>query len=212
MVELVPVVAIDGPAASGKGTVAKMLAETLGFHYLDSGLLYRTVAAEALSRELPPDDAEKMGALARELAQSGKSSTHDTARPEVAAAASCVAALPTVRAALLPIQRGRRRMPGLVADGRDMGSVVFPDAVLKVFLTAEPRERARRRQKQLEEKGIHATITDVLADLRRRDERDSAREGAPMKAFPDCIVVDSSSQVASQIVESLVVRLSDGKR
>lgn len=212
MAELAPVVAIDGPAAAGKGTVAKMLAEALGFYYLDSGLLYRTVAAEALARELPPDDGEKMGILARELAQEEKPSPHDTSRPEVAAAASCVAALPTVRAALLPVQRGRRRMPGLVADGRDMGSVVFPDAILKIFLTAEPGERARRRQKQLEEKGIHATIADVLADLRRRDERDSAREGAPMKAHPDCIVVDSSGQTARQIVELLVARLpGDGR-
>ena len=198
-----PVVAIDGPAAAGKGTVARRLAEMLGFHYLDSGKIYRAVAVEAIARELSPDDEAAMGALAAQLAAEGVLSRAGTERPEAGAAASRLAKIAAVRAALLPLQRRMRRPPGLVADGRDMGTVVFADAVLKVFLTAKLRVRAERRCEQLRQRGIYAKMSSVLTDLQQRDRQDRARAGSPLTAAADARVVDASLRSAESIAREL---------
>ena len=179
---LVPVIAIDGPTASGKGTIAEIVAKSLGFHYLDSGALYRLVALAAQKSNIPADYEEKLGNIAATLdarfeageISLGTERVTDQIRAEaVGLAASRVAALPGVRAALLQRQRDYRMSPGLVADGRDMGSVVFPDAQLKVFLTATAEARAERRYKQLKQKGIPANIDVLLSELRERDARDA---------------------------------------
>lgn len=210
----IPVIAIDGPAAAGKGSVATRVAEMLNFHFLDSGKLYRAVAAVALSKEQSPDNDRQMSEIAQHLAQQLSIqpappypgvSDDEISRPETGAAASRLAKIAGVRTALLPAQRAARRAPGLVADGRDMGTVVFPDATLKVFLTAKPEIRAQRRQKQLHERGIRATIEDVLADLTKRDKQDSARAGSPLTIAPGAVVVDASARgiqaVAAEIAE-----------
>ena len=186
----VPVIAIDGTSASGKGTVAAKVARALGFHYLDSGALYRLVAVAALRAGVDLADEAQLAALAEGLdvefgegrvRLAGEDVTAALRTEEVSALASQVAARPAVRQALLRRQRAFRRAPGLVADGRDMGSIVFPEAPLKVFLTADVGTRAERRHKQLMEKGMYANIADVVEDLRRRDERDSSRPVAPLK-------------------------------
>lgn len=206
MADLPPVIAIDGPAAAGKGAAARMLAQHLGFHYLDSGKIYRAAAHEALARQIAPDNADAMQILAEEMA--ALPADEICARPgldlpETGAAASVLAKIPAVRAAFLPVQRRFRRFPGLVADGRDMGLAVFPDAALKVYLTAKPEIRAKRRLKELQEKKIHATIADVLADITRRDTQDSTRTGAPLAVLPDAVVVDSSRLGVSAVVNKL---------
>lgn len=206
---LPPVVTIDGPAAAGKGTVARMLAEILQFHYLDSGKLYRAVAVETLSRGLRPDDENSVGALAAEMAaEKGELSRAGADLPEAGAAASILARIPAVRRALLPLQRRMRRPPGLVADGRDMGTVVFADAELKVFLTADLEIRAARRLQQLQKKGICATISSVLADLQQRDEQDRARAGSPLAAAADAVVADSSRRSAEVVAGELAERFA----
>jgi cytidylate kinase len=196
-----PVIAIDGPAASGKGTIAQGVARALRFHYLDSGSLYRLVAWLALEKGLAVDDEPGLGAIAVGLAASfdderitldGADVTARIRTAEVGAAASRVAVFPAVRAALLARQRAFRRRPGLVADGRDMGTVVFPDAVVKVFVTATAEERAARRYKQLIEKGNSVTIDSLLRDIRERDARDAGRSTAPLKPAPDAIVLDTT--------------------
>jgi len=208
-----PVIAIDGPSASGKGTVAARVAAALGFHYLDSGALYRLVALSALRAGTDLDDE---AALARHAATMDVAFSEGSVRlegaeaieamrtEEVGIAASRVAAKPTVRQALLARQRGFRRPPGLVADGRDMGSIVFPDAPLKVFLTAAVETRAERRYKQLMEKGMYAKMTDVVEDLRRRDERDSTRPVAPLKHYPDALFLETTGLTAEQAVEKIL--------
>jgi cytidylate kinase len=197
----VPVIAIDGPSASGKGTVAAAVAETLGFHFLDSGALYRLVAYRALAAQLPLQDESGLAALARTLDirfHAGRTyldhaDVTDAIRGEaVGSAASEVAVHPGVRAALLDLQHAFREPPGLVADGRDMGTVVFPDATLKVFLTASALERARRRHKQLMEKGNPANIDDLLRDIELRDKRDMERSAAPLRPAADAIQLDTS--------------------
>lgn len=197
-----PVIAIDGPSASGKGTVAQRVAGKLGFHYLDSGALYRLVALAALQNGLTADDESAVAALASRLDAdfqggavklAGKEVTAAIRTEKVGSAASRVAVLPAVRAALLGRQRAFRRPPGLVADGRDMGSVVFPDAVLKVFLTASPEERARRRYNQLIEKGMDANMPILLQDILERDRRDSARAVAPLQKSADARLLDTTS-------------------
>jgi cytidylate kinase len=196
-----PVIAVDGPAASGKGTIAAGVAGALGFHYLDSGALYRLVALQALERGIDAGDAAALAAEAARLpvAFSGGRTTldgrdvTDLIRGEAASRmASAVAVHPGVRAALLTRQRAFRQPPGLVADGRDMGTVVFPDAVLKVFLTASAEERARRRHKQLIEKGMSVTIDSLLRDIRERDARDATRAVAPLVAAPDAVLLDTT--------------------
>ena len=196
-----PVVAVDGPAASGKGTVAAGVAKALRFHLLDSGALYRLVALKALENGVQPDDEAKLGALARALDATftgdrirleGVDVTEAIRRESVSAAASRVAVCPAVRAALLERQQEFRRPPGLVADGRDMGTVVFPDALVKVFVTASPEERAKRRYNQLIEKGNSVTMESLLRDIRERDERDTGRAAAPLKPASDAIVLDTT--------------------
>jgi len=195
------VIAIDGPAASGKGTLAVGVARALGFHYLDSGSLYRLVALRALQTGTPLDDDASLARLAASLDVSfangsitldGQDATDAIRAEPVSAAASQVAVHPAVRAALFDRQRGFRRPPGLVADGRDMGTVVFPDARLKVFVTASAEERAARRYKQLIAKGISVTMESLLRDIRERDARDAGRAAAPLKPAADAIVLDTT--------------------
>jgi cytidylate kinase len=198
---LAPVIAIDGPAASGKGTIADGVARALGFHLLDSGSLYRLVALAALEAGVSVDDEGALVPLAAglDVTFAGGSirmegrDVRDVIRSEaVSAAASRVAVHPGVRKALTARQRAFRRPPGLVADGRDMGTVVFPDAGLKVFLTASAEERARRRHKQLIEKGISSTIQSLLRDIRERDARDASRAAAPLMPAADAVTLDTT--------------------
>jgi cytidylate kinase len=209
----VPVIAIDGPSASGKGTVAALVAKSLGFHYLDSGALYRLVTLAALRSSTNLDDEAALARVTNAMDVEfrdgaaflgGEDVTETLRTEEVSAAASRVAARPSVRSALLDRQRGFRRAPGLVADGRDMGSVVFPDAPLKVFLTAGVGVRAERRHKQLMEKGMYAKMADVVEELRRRDERDTSRPVAPLKHYPDAIFLDTTGISVDEAVEKVL--------
>ena len=196
-----PVIAIDGPAASGKGTVAQAVAEALRLHYLDSGSLYRLVALKAAREGVAATDAPGLAALARSLDAAfdhqrivldGSDVTGELRGEPVSAAASRIAVFPAVREALVGRQRTFRRPPGLVADGRDMGTVVFPDAVLKIYLMASAEVRAGRRYKQLIEKGNSVTLEGLLLDIRERDARDSARAAAPLKAAADALILDTT--------------------
>ena len=216
-----PVIAIDGPSASGKGTVARGVADALGFNYLDSGALYRVVALASLERGASADNEAEIVTIARNMEVRFMSETvqldgRDVSiliRTEaVSARASQVAALPEVRAALLERQRAFRRPPGLVADGRDMGSVVFPDAALKVFLTASPEERARRRYKQLMEKGLSANMAILLQDIRERDARDSARAVAPLQKCPDAIEIDTTAMTVAEAVSKILALYAQSVR
>jgi 3-phosphoshikimate 1-carboxyvinyltransferase/cytidylate kinase len=208
-----PVIAIDGPSASGKGTVAQRVAERLQFHYLDSGALYRLVAYTAIQSEVDLTDETALSDIARDLdvvftgakiLLKGED-VADAIRAEVCSnGASKVAAYPRVRASLLDRQRAFRQMPGLVADGRDMGSVVFPDAVLKIFLTADAETRAQRRYKQLMEKGIDAKIATLLQDIRDRDARDINRSVAPLQQGADAILLDTTSLNIAQAVDAVL--------
>ena len=209
----VPVIAIDGPSASGKGTVAAQVAAELGFHYLDSGALYRLVALAAREARVGLADEHALARVAAAMEidfrdgrpwLSGRDVGKALRSEEVGVAASQVAAQPAVRTALLGRQRALRRPPGLVADGRDMGAIVFPDAPLKVFLTADLATRAERRYKQLKEKGMYAKMADVVEELRRRDERDSARPVAPLKHYPDAIFLDTTGISAEQAVAKIL--------
>jgi cytidylate kinase len=213
MSHAIPVIAIDGPSASGKGTVAERVAAALGFHFLDSGALYRLVTLQALRRNLPLEDAGAVASAAREMEISfrdgrlwldGEDVTEAVRTEAVSAATSKVAASPAVREALLERQRGFRQAPGLVADGRDMGSVVFPDAPLKVFLTADVATRADRRHKQLMAKGMCAKLPDVVEELRQRDARDSSRPVAPLKHYPDALFLDTTRLTIAEAVEQVL--------
>src|SRR6266705_5295 len=202
MTDAAPVViAVDGPAASGKGTIAQGVARTLGFHYLDSGSLYRLVALKALEAGIALDDEPGLAQVAETLNSrfvdgrimlDGVDASAAVRTEAVGAAASRVAVVTGVRRALLARQRAFRRSPGLVADGRDMGTVVFPDAALKIYITASPEERASRRYKQLIEKGISVTLDSLLRDIRERDDRDSSRAAAPLKPAADAIILDTT--------------------
>lgn len=209
----IPVIAIDGPSASGKGTVAERVAQALGFHYLDSGALYRLVALSALQSGADLDDEARLAQLAAdldvrfvdgEILLDGRPVTHEIRTEPVSIAASRVAALKGVRDALLDRQRRFRQAPGLVADGRDMGSVVFPAATLKVFLTASAETRADRRHKQLIDKGIAANIEALLLDLRARDARDAARPIAPLKQMPDARLLDTTDMSVDDAVQQVL--------
>jgi cytidylate kinase len=208
-----PVIAIDGPSASGKGTVAELVAKALGFRYLDSGSLYRLVALAALRRAVALDDERTLAGVAEtldvrfeagEVWLAGERVTDAIRGEDCSRAASRAAALPGVRRALLGRQRAFRRAPGLVAEGRDMGSIVFPDAGLKVFLTASPESRAQRRYKQLMDKGIAATLPGLLQDLRERDARDASRSVAPLKQSPDARLLDTTDMSAAQAAVRIV--------
>jgi cytidylate kinase len=213
----VPVIAIDGPSASGKGTVAQRVARKLGFHYLDSGALYRLVALAALRSGVDLDDETALSEVTRHLdvvfkdseIRLGNEDVSDAIRAEACSnAASRIAAYPQVRQALLARQRAFRQYPGLVADGRDMGSVVFPDAAVKIFLTASAETRAGRRHKQLMEKGVDANIATLLEDIRERDRRDSNRAVAPLQVGAGAFLLDTTSLNIEQAVES-VLRYAD---
>lgn len=213
--QAVPVIAIDGPSASGKGTVAQRVARVLGFHFLDSGALYRLLGLAAQRRGVALDDEAALAKLADQIDirfegpdiwLDGAKVGDELRTEEAGAAASRVAALPMVRAALLDKQRAFRRAPGLVADGRDMASVVFTDAVLKVFLTASAEARAERRYKQLMEKGMHGNISALLQDIRARDERDSQRGVAPLQQAPGAGLLDTTPLTIEQAVDEVLAR------
>ncbi len=214
-----PVITIDGPSGSGKGTVSRRIASHLGWHFLDSGALYRLVALVVLKRQLDFLDEVSISNAAKELdvefeVDSGVGEPQillegrvvgDEIRSEQCGnSASKVAALPAVREALLARQRDFRMPPGLVADGRDMGSVVFPDARLKIFLDASPEERAQRRYKQLKEKGMNANLRELLAEIKARDARDRDRSVAPLVAAPGAVLVDSTTQGIDEVVAGVL--------
>ncbi len=213
----VPVVTIDGPSGSGKGTIGRLLAQKLGWHYLDSGALYRLVALAALQRRLDFGDANELAAAAATLnvqfvptgggervVLDGVDVASDLRTERTGDAASKVAAVPQVRSALLQRQRDFAVPPGLVADGRDMGTVVFPDALLKVVLTASAEARAMRRHKQLKEKGIDVSLPDLSWDIAQRDARDANRTVAPFKPAPDAQVIDSTSLTPEEVVADIL--------
>jgi len=209
------VVAIDGPSASGKGTVAQLVATRLGFHYLDSGSIYRAFAYAAHAAGEPLDDEDAMLRLVVDFALEfvdgevrlrGIDISDALRTEQIGNFASLIATLPRLRSALLDMQRRFRRPPGLVADGRDMGTVVFPDAVLKVFLTASARVRAERRLKQLMEKGIRANIAVLLTDIEARDARDAARPVAPLKMSPDASLLDTTDLAIEAAVGEILAR------
>ncbi len=208
-----PVITIDGPTASGKGTIAQRVAAALGWHYLDSGALYRLVALRALETGTDPSDEAALARLAAELCPrfsdgrvelDGRDVSDEIRREDVGVMASRIAVHPRLREALLALQRGFRQPPGLVADGRDMGTVVFPDARLKVFLTASVEERAERRHKQLREKGFSGSIADLLQDLQARDARDSNRATAPLRPAEDARHLDSSDLSIEDVVAQVL--------
>jgi cytidylate kinase len=209
------VIAIDGPSASGKGTIAQGVARALGFHYLDSGALYRLVALAARRQGVGLSDPQALATLAQGLEVTfdgdqvileGERVTDAIRSEEVSQAASQVAALAPVRSALLARQRAFRRPPGLVAEGRDMGTQVFPDARLKIFLTASAEERARRRYKQLMEKGMRVSMIDLAREIAERDRRDRERAVAPLKQAEDAILIDTTSLTVDEIVRAVVER------
>jgi len=210
-----PVIAIDGPAASGKGTVAQGVAAALRLHYLDSGSLYRLVALKASREGIAANDEVRLAALARSLEFAfdkrrirleASDVTEELRGEAVSAAASRIAVLPSVRLALLSRQRSFRRPPGLVADGRDMGTVVFPDAALKIYVTASAEVRAERRYKQLIEKGNSVTLEGLLLDIRERDARDSARAAAPLKAAAEALILDTTDMTIDESIAFVLER------
>ncbi len=215
MTSQVPVVTVDGPAASGKGTIATGVAQALGFHQLDSGSLYRLVALKASEAGIAPEDEARLAAVAEHLdvrfadgriLLEDRDVTDRIRREDMSAAASRVAVHRAVRSALLDRQRAFRRAPGLVADGRDMGTVVFPDAKLKVFLTASQEERAGRRYKQLIEKGISSTLESLLRDIRERDARDAERAVAPLAPAGDAVILDTTGVTIADAVRFVLDR------
>lgn len=218
----VPVITVDGPSGTGKGTISQFLARSLKWHFLDSGALYRTLALAAQGRGINCEDSRGLAELARSLdvffspgKNSGESVLLDgkevsqAIRTEtVGNAASRIAVIPQVRTALLDRQRDYRKPPGLVADGRDMGTVVFPDADLKIFLTASPRERARRRHKQLKEKGFDVTLPQLSDEITERDNRDSQRTASPLRPAENAIIIDTTSLSIDEVIQ----RVSDNVR
>ena len=209
----IPVITIDGPSASGKGTVAERVALALGFHFLDSGALYRLTALSAMKHGVALDDEDRVAALAASLPATfgdgavrlaGEDVTDAIRAEAVGEGASRVAALPAVRAALLDRQRAYRQAPGLVADGRDMGTVVFPDAPCKVFLTASAEARAERRYKQLIGKGNSANLPALVADMQARDARDTARAVAPLKPAADALLLDTTHMDIESAVQAVL--------
>ncbi|WP_076919564.1 MULTISPECIES: (d)CMP kinase [unclassified Pseudoalteromonas] len=227
---LMPVITVDGPSGSGKGTVCRLLAEKLGWDVLDSGAIYRVLSLAALHHQIALDNEEALVPLAANLdvqflidsdtnagkiILEGEDVSTTIRNEEVGAAASKVAALPRVREALLRRQRAFRTENGLIADGRDMGTVVFPDAPLKIFLTASAEERARRRFVELNERGLDVTLSGLLQDIQARDDRDMNRAVAPLVPAEDAIELDTSELNAQQVFDKVITLLdssiSEGK-
>ena len=214
----IPVITVDGPSGSGKGTISQYLADKLGWHHLDSGALYRLLAYAALKQALPLDDAAALVQLAARLSESYQLPTAEDPAimldgvdvgqalrtEQCAEAASKTAALPAVREALLAWQRYYRQPPGLIADGRDMGTVVFPDATLKLFLTARPEVRAMRRYNQLKNKGIMVDLQELIGEVEARDQRDSSRKASPLMPARDAVIVDNSDQDEASTLQQVL--------
>jgi cytidylate kinase len=211
----IPVVTVDGPSGAGKGTLSALIAEQLGWHLLDSGAIYRVLAVAAMHHDLPVDDESSIVPLAsgldvsfetdneqRRVVLEGEDVTDDIRTEEVGAAASQIASLARVREALLRRQRAFQQTPGLIADGRDMGTVVFPDANVKLFLTASAEARAERRYNQLKDKGLDVNIARLLTDIKARDDRDANRSIAPLVPAEDAVVIDSTDLDINQVFES----------
>ncbi|MDF0376842.1 (d)CMP kinase [Methylophilus sp. YYY-1] len=210
---LPPVIAIDGPSASGKGSVAERVATHFGFHYLDSGAIYRLLAYAAAQQAVDWSNADALADIATQMQikfehgqayLNGEQVSHHIRTEQMGKGASEVAVHPAVRTALLQTQRNFRQAPGLVGDGRDIGSVIFPDAGLKIFLTAAVETRAKRRYDQLIQRGDHADYALILADLQQRDLRDSQRAVAPLKQLPDAVLLDTTDINIEQAVNIII--------